>query len=294
MATRYADLAMFLAVAEHLSFQRAAISRGVTRSAVSHAIRALEAQLSLRLVQRTTRSVALTEAGRLLRDRLPPAFAEIDRGLEELNSFRDAPYGTIRVTAPSMIARRLTPAILELAAENPGLNLEVSGNDALVDIVAEGFDAGIRFGEQLQQDMIAVRIGLTVDFAVVAAPSYLASAPPVLTPRDLLAHPCIHYRFPSGVLQPWEFEKDGQELSITVQGPLTLNDHTSVIEAAEAGAGLAYLPSTVVNDLVGQGRLVRMLGDCTPRDLPLFLYYANRAHISAALRAVIERFKRLQ
>jgi DNA-binding transcriptional LysR family regulator len=293
MAARLTDLSAFLTVAEHLSFQRAAIARGVTRSAISHAIRNLENELGVRLLSRNTRSVSLTEAGALLHDRLKPAFADIAQAVDELNRFRGSPFGTLRITAPRMIARLLLgPVITRLIAENPGLSVELSANDAFVDIVAEGYDAGIRFGESIQQDMIATRIALDVSFAVVGTPAYFAAHGVPTTPHDLLAHRCVRYRFPSGANFPWEFERDGQELAITVGGALALDDQELMIEAALAGAGLAYVFTQRVTPLLESGALVRCLEPWCPMLDSLHLYYANRAHQPAGLRALIDLLRR--
>jgi DNA-binding transcriptional LysR family regulator len=289
MSDRLNELAAFLAVADHLSFQRAAVARGVTRSAISHAIRNLEDAHSVRLVNRTTRSVSLTEAGQLLAERLKPAFAEIAQAVDELNRFRGTPFGTLRLTAPRGIARMIVaPVVARLVAKNPDLSVEISADDALVDIVAEGFDAGIRYGESLQQDMIATRIGFSVSFAVVGSPAYFADHPVPDDPQDLLRHRCIRYRFPSGLLFPWEFERAGKPVSINVDGPMTFDDQELMIEAALAGAGLAYVFHERVAPMIADGRLVRCLADwCPPLD-DFHIYYANRSHQPAALRALID------
>ena len=289
MTDRLSELAAFLAVADHLSFQRAAVVRGVTRSAISHAIRNLEDAHGIRLVNRTTRSVSLTDAGQLLAARLKPAFGEIAQAIDELNRFRGTPFGTLRLTAPRGIARMIVaPVIARLIAQNPGLSVEVSANDALIDIVAEGFDAGIRFGESLQQDMIAARIGLGVSFAVVGSPAYFSEHSMPSVPQDLLDHRCIRYRFPSGTLYPWEFERAGKSLSINVVGPLTFDDQELMIEAALAGSGLAFVFHETVAPLIGEGKLVRCLADWCPWLDDFYIYYANRAHQPAALRALID------
>lgn len=289
MTAPLTELSAFLAVAEHLSFQRAAVARGVTRSAISHALRRLEDGLGVRLLSRNTRGVSLTEAGRLLRDRLHPAFADIDAAIEALNQFRGTPYGTIRLTVPRAIGPSLLgPVIARLVAENPGLTIDISSDDALVDIVASGFDAGIRFGERLEQDMVATRIAFEAAFAVVGAPGYFRARPPPASPRDLLDHRCIRYRFPSGAAFPWEFERQGEALSINVPGPVVLDDQDLMIEAAMAGAGLAFVFADRVARHVAEGRLMRCLEDWTPSFSSLYLYYPNRTHMPAGLRALID------
>jgi DNA-binding transcriptional LysR family regulator len=293
MTVKLTELSAFLAVAEHLSFQRAALDRGVTRSALSHAVRGLEEAVGVRLLSRNTRSVSLTEAGALLQARLKPAFGDIDQAVDEVNRFRDTPYGTIRVTVPRAVGSVLMgPVIARLVRENPGLSLEVSSSDALIDIVAEGFDAGIRFGERLQQDMIASRIGLDLRFAVVGSPEYFAGRTPPNAPHDLMAHECIRYRFPSGAAFDWEFEKDAQEVQVAVHGPVLLDDQDLMIETALAGAGLAFVFADRVSGHLESGRLVRCLEDWSPQFSSLFLYYPNRKFVPAGLRALIELLKR--
>lgn len=292
MNPRFADLDAFLAVARHLSFQRAATERGVTRSALSHAIRKLECELGVRLLARNTRSVSLTEAGALLVARLRPAFADIGNAIDALNHFRDTPFGKVRLSVPRSIALSLMgPVIGALARDYPGLTVEVSSNDALVDIVAEGFDAGIRFGERLQQDMIAVRLALPLCFAVVGAPGYLADRPLPQVPADLLVHRCIRYRFPGGADFPWEFERDGRSVQIAVEGPVVLDDQELMIEAALAGAGIAFVFADRVERHLASGALVRLLPDWTPQFRDLFVYYPARDFMPAGLRALIDILK---
>lgn len=284
----HAELAAFLSVAEHLNFHRAALTRGTTASAVSHAVRGLEREVGVRLLNRTTRSVALTEAGALLAARLRPALREIDQALEAVNGFRDTPQGTVRLNVPHSVgAAVLGPILARLARDYPRLAVEVAADDAIVDIVAAGFDAGIRFGERLQQDMIAVRLAASVTFAVVASPGFAAADGLPAHPRELERWRCIRYRFPSGALLPWEFAKDGQELAVSVQGPLGLDDQQLMIAAAAEGAGLAYVFLELAAPLIAQGRLVRCLEDWCPTLRDLFLYYPSRSHLPAGLRALI-------
>ncbi len=286
---RLQELSAFMAVADHRSFQRAAIARGVTRSALSHAVKKLEEDLGVRLLSRNTRSVALTEAGNLLLGRLKPAFGDIGQAIEELNRFRDTPAGTVKLTVPRAIGLSLMgPVLALLVRENPGLSIEVSSNDALVNIIEDGFDAGIRFGERLQQDMIAVRIGLPLSFAVVGAPTYFRDRAVPVTPDDLMSHQCIRYRFPSGAAFPWEFERQGSAMQINVCGPLVLDDQELMIEAALAGCGMAFVFADRVERHLAEGRLIRCLADWCPKFSDLFLYYPNRAFVPAGLRAVID------
>jgi DNA-binding transcriptional LysR family regulator len=293
MDVRFTDLAAFLSVAEHLSFQRAAIARGVTRSAISHAVGSLEAKLGLRLLNRNTRSVSLTEPGKLLHARLRPAFAEIEQAVDEVNRFRDTPLGTVRITVPRAVGVTLMgPIIAMLTRDNPGLSIDVSSDDSLVDIVAEGFDAGIRFGERLQQEMIAVKINFPLHFAVVGAPAYLANRRLPQSPADLSDHSCIGYRFPSGVTFPWEFRKAEETVQVTVKGPIQLDDQELMTETALAGAGLAFVFAERVQPYLDSGRLVRCLEDWTPQFSSLYLYYPNRTFVSAGLRALADLLRR--
>ncbi|WP_159980609.1 MULTISPECIES: LysR family transcriptional regulator [unclassified Novosphingobium] len=293
MAVKLSELSAFLAVADHLSFQRAAIERGVSRSALSHSLRSLEAALEIRLLSRNTRSVSLTDAGKSFYDRLKPAFNEIDQAIEDVNRFRDTPHGAVRLTVPRAIGLSVMgPVIARLVRENPGLSIEISSSDALVDIVAEGFDAGIRFGERLQQDMIAARIGLAVSFAVVGSPAYFAGRTVPDVPDDLRGHQCVRYRFPSGVAFPWEFEKNGQAVQIAVDGPVQLDDQELMIEAALSGVGLAFVFTDRVQPYLDSGKLVRCLADWSPQLPSLYLYYPSRRFVSAGLRALIDLLKK--
>jgi DNA-binding transcriptional LysR family regulator len=293
MKTKLTDLSTFADVAEHLSFQRAATARGVTRSAVSHAVANLEATLGLRLLNRNTRSVSLTEPGQLLHDRLSSAFSQIDQALEDVNRFRDTPMGTLRLTVPRAIGvTMMGPVVAALTRDNPGLSIDVSSSDSLIDIVAEGFDAGIRFGERLQQDMIASKIDYPFHFAVVGAPDYFAGRTLPAVPADLKQHSCIRYRFPSGVSFPWEFRKDGSALQVDVEGPIQLDDQELMIETALAGAGLAFVFAERIQSQLQSGRLVRCLEDWTPQFSNLFLYYPDRAYVSAGLRVLIDLLRK--
>ena len=293
MVAKLTELSAFLSIAEHLSFRRAASVRGTSTSALSHALRGLETELGVRLLNRTTRSVSLTEAGMMLYGRLRPAFAAIDQAVDAVNTFRDSPYGTVRLNAPRSVALSLLgPVMGALVRDNPGLSIEVSSDDRLVDIVAEGFDAGIRFGESIAKDMIAVRIGLELDFAVVGSPAYFAGRIQPATPADLHGHRCVRYRFPSGEAFPWEFSKDGQDVKVLVDGPITLDDQDLMIEAALNGVGLAFVFADRAAPYLADGRLVRCLADWCPSIGGLFLYYPDRAFMPAGLRALIEMLKR--
>lgn len=291
-ATDLSELAAFDAVARHRSFRRAGEERGVTASAISHAVSNLEARVGLRLLNRTTRSVSLTDAGAMLLARLSPAFEDIGSAMDGLNQFRDTPFGKVRINAPSSIAPFvLGPVLGGLLHANPNLQLEIVATDRLVDIVEEGFDAGIRLGESLSDGMTAVRINPRLRFAVVGAPAYFERRPPPKTPEDLQGHVCLQNLYPSGVRYPWSFEKGGREVDVWPAGPFASDDHDLLAQAAVAGVGLAYVWEDRAAALVREGRLVRCLEDWCPLEEWLYLYYPTRKYISAGLRAVIEAMR---
>lgn len=284
-----ADLASFLAIARHKSFRRAADELGCTPSALSHALRGIEERLDLRLVNRTTRSVALTEAGERLFERVSPAFRDIDDALDDLNNFRGQPMGTLRFNAPrGAVELVLLPAVTRFMAQQPGVKVEIVADSALVDMVAEGCDAGIRFGETIAQDMVAVPIGGRQRTAIVASPAFFEKHPKPVTPEQLKEIPCIRFRFASGRLYHWEFERGGVELNIEVDGPLTLNDHDLTIRAALDGIGVTFAFEEQVADLIAAGKLVRVLEDWCPYYSGFYLYYPSRRRAPAPLRAFID------
>ena len=284
-----ADLALFLAVARHRSFRQAAVERGVSPSAVSHALRAIEERLGVRLLNRTTRSVALTEAGERLFARVSPAFRDIDDAIEDLNAFRGRPTGTLRINAARQAAKlALMPVVTRFLAAYPEIRVEVVIEAALTDIVAAGFDAGVRFGERIAADMIAVPLGPRQRSAVIASPDYLARHPVPRTPHELRSLPCIRYRFSSGVLYRWEFERGGDEIAVEVDGPLTLSEQDLMVDAAMSGLGLAYVFEGQVEALLAEGRLIRVLADWCPYYPGFFLYYPSRRQLPAALRAFVD------
>ena len=286
--TDLSELAAFDAVARHKSFRRAGEERGVTSSAVSHAVASLEERVGIRLLNRTTRSVSLTDAGAMLMARLSPAFADIGAALDGLNQFRDTPFGTVRINAPSSIAPFvLGPMLKSLLAANPNLQLEIVTTDRLVDIVEEGFDAGIRLGESLRDGMTAVKIKPRLRFAVVGSPAYFATRRTPKSPDDLKQHVCIQNLYPSGARYSWSFSKAGKEVEFQPSGPLSLDDHALMLQAALDGVGLAYCWEDYASAAIADGRLVRVLDAwCAPEDW-LYLYYPARKYISAGLRTVI-------
>ncbi|MCC6073917.1 LysR family transcriptional regulator [Pseudomonas sp. GCM10022188] len=284
-----ADLTIFLSIAEHLSFSRAAVELGLSPSAISHALRGLEERLGVRLFNRTTRSVALTEAGERLYSRVRPAFRDIGDALDDLNDFRAKPAGTLRINAGRAATQLvLLPLVSRFLEACPDVHVEIVSDDALVDVVSAGFDAGVRFGERLEADMVSVAIGPPLRSVVVAAPALLARHRVPQSPQDLHGLPCIRHRFPGGVLYRWEFERDGSALEIAVDGPLTLDDVGLMVGAALQGAGLAYVFEDMVREPVADGRLVQVLDDWCPHYPGLHLYYPSRRHLPAPLKAFIE------
>jgi len=291
-ATDLSQLAAFDAVARHRSFRRASEERGVTASAISHAVSNLEARVGIRLLNRTTRSVSLTDAGAMLLSQLSPAFGDIGAALDALNQFRDTPFGKVRINAPNSVAPFvLGPMIGPLIAENPNLELEIVATDRLVDIVDEGFDAGIRLGASLRDGMTAVKIKPRLKFAVVGSPGYFQGRSLPSMPADLSAHICIRNMYPSGVGYPWSFSRNGEEIDVEVKGPIALHDHELMIETALADIALAYVWEDRARPYVQSGRLVSCLEDWIVPEESLYLYYPTRRHISAGLRAVIEALK---
>jgi DNA-binding transcriptional LysR family regulator len=287
------DILAFLAVARERSFTRAAARLGVSQSALSQTVRGLEARLGLRLLARTTRSVAPTEAGERLLRAVGPAFDQIDAGLAALGELREKPAGTVRITATENAASAvLLPALARLLPDYPDIRVEIAVDYGLTDIVAERFDAGVRPGETVAKDMVAVRIGPDMRMAVVAAPSYLAERPRPETPQDLTAHACINLRLPTrGGLYAWEFERGGRELRVRVEGQLVLNATGLILDAALAGLGLAYLPEDQVRAQLAEGRLVRVLADWCPPFPGYHLYYPSRRHPAPAFALVVEALR---
>ena len=284
-----ADLSIFLCIAQHLNFSRAAVDLGLTPSALSHSLRALENRLGVRLFNRTTRSVALTEAGERLHARLKPAFRDIDDALEDLNHFRDKPSGNLRITAGRQACELvLLPIAGAFLQAYPDIRLEVVESDALLDIVAAGFDAGVRFGNRLEADMVSLPIGPTLRSVVVASPAFLERHAAPQKPEDLHALPCIRHRFPSGALYRWEFERGGIDQEIEVNGPLTLGDVSLMVGPALQGLGLAYVFEDMAREHLASGRLVQVLADWCPYYPGLHLYYPSRRHVPAPLKAFID------
>jgi DNA-binding transcriptional LysR family regulator len=289
----YSDLLGFLAVAGERSFTRAAAKLGVSQSALSHSIRELEERLGVRLLTRTTRSVAPTEAGERLLRSLGPRFEEIDAELAALGALRNKPAGTIRITTGEHASETiLWPALARLLPRYPDIKVELAIDYGLTDIVAERYDAGVRLGEQVAKDMIAVRIGPDFSMAVVGSPGYFASRPKPRKPQDLTSHACINIRLPThGAIYGWEFEKRGRELKVRVDGQLVFNNVGLRMNAVLAGLGLAYLPEEQVGKHLDSGRLVRVLDDWCPPFTGYHLYYPSRRQMTPAFALLVDALR---
>lgn len=289
----FGDLAAFVAVAEERSFTRAAARIGTSQSALSYTVRRLEERLGIRLLARTTRNIALTEAGAKLLSRLKPAFEDVRHSLESLDELREKPAGTIRITSSRSPADLiLMPVVRRLLAEYPDLHVEISVDQKLTDIVGEGFDAGIRLGEQVEKDMIAARISPDLQMMVVGSPAYFKRHGKPKTPHDLTGHVCINLRLPTkGGLYSWEFEKKGRPLNVRVEGQFTCNDVPMIIDTASSGLGLACLPNDTVQHAVDDGRLVRVLDDWCPSFPGYHLYYPSRRQNSPAFNLLVDALR---
>ena len=287
------DLALFAAIAREGSFTRAASVLDLSTSALSHAMRGLETRLGVRLLSRTTRSVSPTAAGQHLLETLGPALLAIESGLAGLSEWRDNPSGLVRITTFAWVAQTvLEPKLPAFLMANPDVRVEVNIHDGLIDIVAEGFDAGIRFGESVEKDMIAVRVGPDLRTIVVATPDYFSRIPPPVSPYDLDRHACINYRLTtSGGLLPWEFQHKGKDIKVKPSGPLVVNDGALAAAAIRAGAGLGYIMEQDVTEDLASGRLVQVLADWCPTFPGCFLYHSSRRQSPPALRALIDALR---
>jgi DNA-binding transcriptional LysR family regulator len=286
-------LAAFLAVAEERSFTRAAKRYGVSPSAMSHAIRRLEEDIGVRLLSRTTRSVAPTEAGEQLLTRLRPALTDVQEALDQLSGLRDKPAGRVRLLIPRVAGTAVIgPKLAQFTREYPDVVLDITADDTRVDIVAGGFDAGIHFGEYIQKDMIAVRVSKDLRAAIVGSPGYFKSYPKPKAPRDLMGHRCINFRHGhGGDVYRWEFEKGRKSLSVAVNGPLIVDDVELVIGAAVDGIGLAFVGEDKVEEHLSDGTLIRVLDDWCQPFPGFFLYYPSRRQQPAALAALINTLR---
>jgi DNA-binding transcriptional LysR family regulator len=287
------NLLAFLAVARERSFTRAAAQLGLSQSTLSHTIRELEERLGVRLLTRTTRSVSPTEAGERLLRNVGPRFEEIEAELDALSDLRDKPAGTIRITVGDHPYKTvLWPKLRRLLRDYPDIKVDIVIDNTLTDIAAERFDAGVRLGEQVAKDMIAVRIGPDVSFAVVGAKSYFAKRPSPMTPQELTSHTCINLRLPThGGVWAWDFERDGRELKVRVEGQIILNSIFQVLDAALDGFGLAYVPEDLAQPHLKNGRLIRVLDEWCPPWPGYHLYYPSRRQPSPAFALLVDALR---
>lgn len=286
------EMAAFALVAEHRSFGKAAAALGVSRSALSHSMRGLEDRLGVRLLNRTTRSVAPTEAGERLLARLRPALDEINAAVEDINTLRDKPAGSLRLTALPLAGKMiLAPILARFMAAYPSIRLEISMDAVLHDIVRDRFDAGIRPGDRVERDMVVVPLTEPMPLVVFAAPDYLARHGTPKTPKDLQAHDCIRLRMLSGATLPWRFARAGDEFEVSVDGRLVINNDDMIVRAAIDGAGIGCLPRAAVEEPLREGRLVQLLAEWTRVGTGLYLYYPSRRQVPAPLRAFIDFLK---
>src|SRR5215472_5930933 len=288
-----AEMSAFVAIAERASFAKAAAHLGVSRSSLSETIRALEEKLGVRLLNRTTRSVALTEVGERLLAQLRPVLDNLDAALESVNVFRDKPAGLLRLTVPRPAAKMvIAPILARFLAEYPAITLDISVDSALTDIVRGRFDAGIRPGHRVEQDMVALRVGEDARPTIVASPDYLRRHSAPKTPDELQSHNCIRMRFASGAVARWTFEKRGKGLEVLVTGSLITSDGDLAVRAALDGVGIARVPRSSIEALVRERRLVPLLEDWMPRSVGFFLYYPSRRQMPAALQAFVDFLKK--
>jgi DNA-binding transcriptional LysR family regulator len=288
----FAEMSAFVAVAEHASFAKAARQLGVSRSTLSETVRALEEKLGVRLLNRTTRSVAPTEVGERLLAELRPALASFEAAVESINAFRGKPAGHLRLTVPRPAAKMvIEPILAEFLSAHSAVTLEVVTDSALADIVRDRFDAGIRPGHRVEQDMIALRVGEDARPTLVASPAYLKRHGIPNVPTDLRAHNCVRQRFASGVIHRWPFEKRGKSLEVAVTGSLITSDGDLAMRAALDGVGIARVPAVYVEPHVAEKRLVPLLEDWAPRSVGFYLYYPSRRQMPGALQALIDALK---
>ncbi|MAK92811.1 MAG: LysR family transcriptional regulator [Oleibacter sp.] len=289
----YHELQAFIAVARERSFTRAAAQMGVSQSALSHTIRALESRLGIRLLTRTTRSVSPTEAGDRLLQTVAPLFEDIDAELAALTELRDKPAGTVRIACSDHAAEfTIWPRLSQLMKDYPDINIELRIDNGLTDIVGQRLDAGVRLGEHLDQDMIAVPLMPPVRMLVFSSPEYFAEHGVPQEPEDLMQHNCINFRLPSfGGLYTWEFEKDGREINVKVPGQLVFNTSSLILKAALQGNGIGYLPADMLGPHIANGSLMQVLDEWCPYFPGYHLYYPNRRDPSPAFRKVVEALR---
>jgi len=285
------DLKALAAVAAHRSFRAAALDLGLSPSALSHTVASLERRLGVRLFNRTTRSVSVTEAGEAFLARVQPALRELEDAVETVNRYRQTPAGLLRLNTSEGGAMRVLPILLDFLQAYPDMRVDVVCEGRMVDIVAGGFDAGLRIAEAVPQEMVSIALGLDEEFAVVGAPDYVSAHGLPQNPADLFEHECIRTRLPSGTIYRWEFERSGEAIRLDVPGRLTLGTHDLGLQAARAGAGLAYVNRRSAEADLATGRLVRVLADWTPPFAGICLYYPRQRLPSAGLRAFIDHFQ---
>ncbi|WP_340642976.1 LysR family transcriptional regulator [Thalassospira povalilytica] len=285
-----ADLTAFVVVAEARSFTRAAGKLGLSQSALSQIVRRLEERLGVRLLARTTRSVAPTEAGQRLVDQLAPMLHELDQSIADLSEFRDKPAGTIRITSVEHAAKTvLNPAMSALLKSNPDITVEITVDYGLADVVSDRFDAGVRLGEHVARDMIAMRISADIPMCIVGSPEYLESHPAPKSPRDLARHRGINLRLPSSeTLNAWRLMQDGEEIRVRMDGPLVFNTIDLILDATLDGVGLGYLPEDQVTNALSSGKLIKVLDDAVPPLPGYHLYYPSRRHHSPAFKLFLD------
>ncbi len=287
--SEFSELRAFIEVAEQGNFSRAATCLGLAPSTLSQTIRTLEERLGIRLLQRTTRSVSLTEAGEHLLTRIRPAFAEMHAAVESINDFRDAPMGTLRLSVSPIPAQMiLAPMLKGFLAAYPAINLDIDVDNTNIDIVKGRFDAGIRYGRLIAQDMVIVKASAPSRLIAVASPEYLSKYSAPKTPQDLQSHACIRFRIGGQQLLTWAFEKNRKKIEIGVNGPLIVNNVDLMIKATRDGIGIGYMAEAYMNQDIAQGRLIPMLTDWSPTYDSWYLYYASRQHLSAPLKAFIQ------
>ena len=287
------ELLLFLAVAEERSFTRAAKKLGIAQSTLSYGVKELETRMGLRLLTRTTRSVATTEAGERLRQSLAPRIAEIEADIEALMAYREKPAGTVKITLSNHAMESVVwPKLAPILGEFPDIKLELSVDNSFRDIVADGFDAGVRLGESLEKDMVAVRIGPDWRLVVVASPLYFQTHPVPRTPKELMGHNCINRRLDRvGGLYGWEFEKNKEEVRVRVDGQLTFNTDREMVDAAIQGYGVAFVPESYVERHIAEQRLQMVLADWTPKFPGYYLYYPSRRQNLPAFSAIAEALR---
>lgn len=287
------DLLWFLAVAKERSFTKAAAKLGIAQSTLSHTIKRLESQMGIRLLTRTTRSVGLTEAGERLRQSLAPRIEDIEADIADLMAFRDKPSGTIKITLSDHALQSVVwPKLKPVLKNYPDIKLELSLDSGLRNIVEDGFDAGVRLGESVEKDMIAVRIGPDWRLVAVASPRYLAERPAPDHPHDLIRHNCINMRQETaGGLYAWEFAKGEQELRVRVDGQLTFNNSYAMIDAVLNGYGIAYVPENIVDRHIASGRLALMLDEWSPMFDGYYIYYPSRRQNSPAFKVIVDALR---